>query len=287
VQGTRGTYVHLYINGLYWGLYNPTERPDDHHAARYFGGDNDDWTVVNDNGINDGDPARYEYLTGALKDKNMATLSNYRELEQYLDTTSFTDYLLTQWYAGVTDWPYNNFWAGMRNDVPGPLHYFSWDGEWSFGIGTGILDSPDQAWVHPDFRATETKNEHTAIPNLFNSAKASPEFKILLADRAYKATANGGALTDAAAKARWDALNASIQDAVVAESARWGDTVTTSTPRTRDVDWQNEVTRIRNYMTGNGADLISAMRAQGYYPSINPATFSQRGGVQRGQRRHA
>ena len=44
------------------------------------------------------------------------------------------------------------------------------------------------------------------------------------------------------------------------------------------MDWQNEVNRIRNWMTGNGNALIAALRAEGYYPSNNPATFSQRGG---------
>jgi len=27
--GSHGTFVHLYVNGLYWGLYNPVERPDE------------------------------------------------------------------------------------------------------------------------------------------------------------------------------------------------------------------------------------------------------------------
>ncbi len=30
--------VHLYINGVYWGLYNPVERPDENFAASHFGG---------------------------------------------------------------------------------------------------------------------------------------------------------------------------------------------------------------------------------------------------------
>ncbi|MCA9171308.1 MAG: chitobiase/beta-hexosaminidase C-terminal domain-containing protein, partial [Planctomycetales bacterium] len=36
-------YVHLYINGLYWGLYSPTERPDDAFAVAYLGGERDDF----------------------------------------------------------------------------------------------------------------------------------------------------------------------------------------------------------------------------------------------------
>ena len=32
----HGTFVHLYLNGLYWGLYNLTERPDSSFAATYL-----------------------------------------------------------------------------------------------------------------------------------------------------------------------------------------------------------------------------------------------------------
>ncbi len=34
----RGLFAHLYLNGLYWGLYNPTERPNASFAAAHFGG---------------------------------------------------------------------------------------------------------------------------------------------------------------------------------------------------------------------------------------------------------
>ena len=34
----RGSFVHLYLNGLYWGIYNLAERPDQHFAAAHLGG---------------------------------------------------------------------------------------------------------------------------------------------------------------------------------------------------------------------------------------------------------
>ena len=42
VDAGRGTYVHLFLNGLYWGVYNVHERPDSAHYAEYHGGDADD-----------------------------------------------------------------------------------------------------------------------------------------------------------------------------------------------------------------------------------------------------
>ena len=42
----RGRPVHVYINGLYWGLYILSERPDDGFAALHLGGDKEDYDVL-------------------------------------------------------------------------------------------------------------------------------------------------------------------------------------------------------------------------------------------------
>ncbi|MFA6842836.1 MAG: chitobiase/beta-hexosaminidase C-terminal domain-containing protein, partial [Bacilli bacterium] len=47
---TRGEYYHLYINGMYWGLYQTEERCDSRYAASYYGGDKDDFDAVKADG---------------------------------------------------------------------------------------------------------------------------------------------------------------------------------------------------------------------------------------------
>ena len=44
----HGRYVHLYLNGLYWGIYNPTERIDREFGVSYLGGDDADYDVIKD-----------------------------------------------------------------------------------------------------------------------------------------------------------------------------------------------------------------------------------------------
>ena len=39
----HGLYAHLYINGLYWGMYYVHERPDDAWAAEMFGGEKEEY----------------------------------------------------------------------------------------------------------------------------------------------------------------------------------------------------------------------------------------------------
>ena len=48
--GSHGAFVHLYINGLYWGLYSLVERPDSSFMAAYVGGQEDEWFVADELG---------------------------------------------------------------------------------------------------------------------------------------------------------------------------------------------------------------------------------------------
>ena len=45
----HGTYVNLYLDGVYWGIYYVHERPDDSFAAAYLGGDKEDYDVIKHN----------------------------------------------------------------------------------------------------------------------------------------------------------------------------------------------------------------------------------------------
>lgn len=279
--GMRGSYVHLYINGLYWGLYNPVERANDDYAERYFGGDKDDWTARNHGGAFGGaSNQRYNYLKGDLKNKDMSNATNYSELQEYLDTDGFIEYLLIQWLNTTTDWPTNNWYAVNRNasspEGSTPLRFLTWDSEWSWNLPRDGGSQRDP-WVHPDFRSNKSKSQGGDIPRIFNSAKDNSDFIRRLGDLAYKHLMNDGSLSDAAMIARYTEITDRIRKAVLAESARWGDSLGGVT-YTRDVHWENEVDNILDLMQGRASKLIEELRDEDYYPSIDPPTFNQRGG---------
>ncbi|MGA2498880.1 MAG: lamin tail domain-containing protein, partial [Tepidisphaeraceae bacterium] len=53
-------FVNLYVDGLYWGVYQATERPDADFSASYMGGSADDWESNNagySNGVTNNLPA--------------------------------------------------------------------------------------------------------------------------------------------------------------------------------------------------------------------------------------
>ncbi len=290
-DGMRGAFVHLYINGLYWGLFNPVHRADTFFTSETYGGEEADWFAVSHGGDipaegnNSPRDDRYDYLKGTLKNKDMSVAANYAELEEHLDIENFIDYLLLHWYTTTGDWPQNNWYGGLRNPTspegPTPMKFFAWDGEWSWDLPHSSIRTrvPRDAapWVHIDFRKDEGKNKNRPIADLFNSAKDNPDFLRRLGDRAHRHLANDGVLTDANAQARFSSTTDYIENAVIAESARWGDTIV-STPFTRDDHWQPEVTDILGYMNGRAAQLIAALRTENYYPDFDPPSYNQHGG---------
>jgi len=108
----HGSYAHVYINGLYWGMYYIHERPDHAWAAEMFGGDEDQYdaikhsssNVINDGGGLSSGSARSSYnamVSAASAVRSDPTnLSKYNTLCEKLDVDSFITYLLSNWFPG-------------------------------------------------------------------------------------------------------------------------------------------------------------------------------------------
>ncbi|MBN1674123.1 MAG: lamin tail domain-containing protein [Kiritimatiellae bacterium] len=298
--GSHGMFAHLYINGQYWGLYNPAERPDESFTSSYFGGEKEDWFAINHGGDvteTAGADDRWDYLHNTVVPKDMTVWANYELLMEYLNVKQFCDYILLASYTGLGDWPRNNWYAGNRNNPPEPAMYFAWDAESSWwysyqwngtlNVWTTTRRSNDGAWIHPALLSqTDTTSK------LWQSADNQPDFRLLFADRLYKHGFNDGVLTEANAKARWNSLCSYVEQPVNAEYARWGDE---KTPQMwtnfshvaegpvnlfhRDGYWYSARDHVLNQMTGNVAQMVAAAQSKGCYPGINPPAFLQHGGA--------
>ncbi len=81
------TLAHLFINGLYWGVYSPTERVDDAYLSSRFGGAPEDWDIIRDfNELYAGVRTSYDQmvaLTQSIKNTTDATTANnlYQQLQ--------------------------------------------------------------------------------------------------------------------------------------------------------------------------------------------------------------
>lgn len=262
--GARGIFVHLYLNGLYWGLYNIVERPDESFMSAYFGGTEEDWQVVNHDTTLTNTSERFKTLHQLARQGRLEDPERYAAIQKYLDVSHFIDYLILNWYTGNVDWGFNNWFASVQNPA-GQVRYFVWDGERTWFDGAEIYMEFDDYLEQPNL-----------VKPLFIALLKNPDFRIELADRMYKHLFNGGVLTDANSKARWLSLNREIEQAIVGESARWGDT-RFETPLTQ-ADWVRARDDVLAQMDGNATQLITLAREAGYYPPIEPPAFNQPGG---------
>ncbi len=271
-QGTHGTFVQLYINGIYWGLYNVAERPDDGYGEAYFDSKKDDYFSVMDNDVKSGDATRWNYLMGTLSDEDMSDSANYAQMQKYLNTKEFADYLIGQWFDGVSDWPANNWWAGGDTSKNQPFQFFAWDGEFMMSTVDRYPSIPHGPWVNPAFRNDpgnalyrDIAASDSPIMKLWRALKQSPDFMAMFASEINTNIAPGGPLSDANALARWNALNNSISDAIVDESARWGDALA-STGRhtyTKNGDWVSATQAVADDLQNADAKFVAALHAEG------------------------
>lgn len=211
---THDRFVHLFINGLYWGLYDISERINDKFMEAYFDGEDVDFDVINHNGLAEGNKAAYDRMI------QLAKAGEYEQLlsEKLLNMENYIDYMILNFYIGNQDWPHNNWYAARNRKNPeNGFCFFSWDAETSF---TDVNQNRINA-IGGDFRRIlfGTSNGYSDTGGLYNNK----EFKLLFADRVHKHFFNNGDLTPEKAAGLFEQVNDEIDLAIILESARWGD----------------------------------------------------------------
>ena len=162
----HGRFVHVYLNGEYWGQHELMERPNAAFMASYFGGFPEDYDALNAGTPVDGDAAAWQQL------QRREVIQNYERLQQYLDVANYADYMLLQFFGG-NDWDWNhtqNWMAARRRESGAGFAFFSWDSD-------VILRTPATANVI-------SRGGPGNLWNLSGGPKQHDEFKMLLADRA-------------------------------------------------------------------------------------------------------
>jgi hypothetical protein len=135
---TRGDFVHLYINGHYWGLYNTEERPEAAFAESYIGGRAEDYDTIKQldgytSGPTDGNADAwyrlwYAATNGFANDEDYFRVQGLNvdgtpnpAYENLLDVPNLIDYMLVILYGGNLDAPISNF---LGNDSPNNWYGF-------------------------------------------------------------------------------------------------------------------------------------------------------------------
>ena len=285
----HGNFVHLYYNGAYFGVHNLTERIEDDWYADHIGGEKEDWLVNKDLTT---PPARWNTMMGILNG-SITNNSVYDQSKAYLDMENYIDYMFLHYFADSEDWPAKNGYAAA-NAVSG-------DGKFRFQVWDQEIALDKYSWN----RYSSGSGAGAPIQRL----RLNDEFRMLFADRVYMHMFHGGALSETASQNRFLNISNMIDKAIVAESARWGDTQantpygntassstdidsdhyppTINSPIyfTREQHWIVERDNvINNYLPtlhdqSDSRSTIRELRGVNLYPSLDPPEYAQHGGV--------
>ena len=268
-EETLQRYVHVYFNGLYWGVHHLFERTEDDFAVEHFGGLEEEW-----DGIRITAGGNLTTIDGTLdawlETRTLARAGDYVGVQNYLDLDEFIDYLLINFYGGNGDWDQNNVRGLRRRTEDGRWHFFCHDSERAgLNAGGGSLRID-----------VTNKNTSRGPTEMHQSlARTSEEYRIRFADRVHKHFFNGGALTPKMAEALWRARAEEIREPLKAESARWGDAKRASRPMTL-VEWERLVEREYNTWFPDRTEItLGQLRRRNLYPDLAAPVFSQHGGV--------
>lgn len=291
---TRSRFYHLYINGQYWGIYQTQERSEASFGASYFGGEREEYDTVKAAGptggytteVTDGtfdawrrlwDFARAGFASGAnyYHAQGLDPITHERDprYEVLLDVDNLIDYMMIIFYDGDRDAPISDFlgntatnnWFGVRNrNGEEGFRFFVHDAEHI--LSKGLTDRTGPYPCGDQFQYSNPQWIHQQLV-------AHPEYRLRFADHAHKHLFNGGLLTSDAAAGRFLARAAEIDMAIIAESARWGNSSLTKST------WQNAINyEVNNFFRTRSQAVINQFKRKGWYPDVEAPAFSQHGG---------
>jgi len=273
--GGFNRYVHLFINGLYWGTYDFSEQPTGQFAENYLPPSANGYDIYDQGAVVTNAGGNSVAYNAMLAVTGLTTNANYELMKQYLNITEFSDYMLLSFWAGAQDWGNNKNWYAVRARVAGPngtFQYVVWDGE-NYLLNENINRVPNGGG-------------NTDIPSgLFTKLDDNAQFRLDFADRVHKhMIAPGGALTREATTARWQYWQALLDKPIVAESCRWGDYRRDVHQYingvydlyTRENQWLVEMDRMVNsYFVNRPGIVMSQLTTAGLYPSIAAPEYRQ------------
>ena len=252
----HGRFIHVYLNGEYWGQYHLRERWNAAMFASYFGGPENDYDAINGNDNFTSDLKAYDGTLDYWDETERLAREGqpWTVLQGRVDIADYLDFMMC-WSTGNSE---SEFQAVGSRSRRVPFKFYMKDAD-------GWLELPP-----PSGRITN------AGPGAFLSRLSSegdPDFKMFFADRIHKHYFNDGALTDDANIARLQRRIDEVKTAFIAEAARWGFRSPASWQ-----DYQDDL--VENQFPGLAQRMIRRFTQGGFYPAdmIAPR-FNQHGGI--------
>jgi hypothetical protein len=309
-QYTRSRYYHLYLDGVYWGLYQTQERVEEFYGETYYGGDETDYDVVK-HGLNDVGgteiSAGNDIAWRQLFEYAEALAANYQangnlywtmqglnpdgtrneSLPVLLDVDSVITFMSVVIFTGGYDSGLSqvlgdnlaNNWFGLynRETADRGFQFFVHDNELSMGIGSSLHSTAAIDRTGPFNNGNQSNYAQFNPQYLHQDLLGHPEYRQKFIDHVQREYFNGGALTVASNVARLLERKNQVDPAIIAEAARWGDSKVT-TPFNKAY-WQNEISWLSNtYLQIRNDMVLNQLRNDGLFTTFAAPSFNQHGG---------
>ena len=292
VPYTRSRFYHLYLNGVYWGIYQTQERAEADYAESYLGGTSQDWDCIKtsypsyETKASDGnlDSFTQLYETAVIEGFSGIYSRNYNRIKGldengnrdptlpvYLDEDNLIKYVLITYYMRDTDSPIsvhssflNNMVTLYNRNNPDGFKWFKHDTECSMGANREYPANSDITGKGWDFNTLSQFNPIRLHQKLMDH----PDYKMSWIDAVQKHLLDkDGALTLEKSLERWNKRQNEIYKSILMEAARWGQGYTRNT-------WLNECAYITyNFIPQSIPYLIDQLKARKWFPLIETPVF--------------
>lgn len=200
-----GRFVHVVLNGIYWGMYDLQERIDPRLLADRWGGKPSNYTMRGPDGVVSGEDAawlRIQELCGL----GFSDPERYSELESLVDLGAFADFVALRTWQGSRDDLDHPGWIAARRESPRAGAY---------------LFLPQVRHLRRGESPERTPVDAVSPTSLYRSLQSQPRFMGLVEERRLRHGAPGSALSPMAVQARRSQLLERVGPALEAEALRW------------------------------------------------------------------
>jgi hypothetical protein len=245
-----GEKAIVFLNGLYWGVYDLREIPDDHDYTDYYYGQGkydiqfvltwgNTWAEYG------GQKALTDWalLSAYINTKNMADSTNFKYVDDRYDWRSLIDYVLVNSFSVCSDWlNYNTGWWRGLNPEGGHQKwgYILWDNDATYGHYINYTNIPDTGPTalpcNPE-TLTNTQSDPKGHIKILKRLMQNPFVKQYYISR--QADLINTAYSCENMLAELDSIVAVLTPEMEQHAARWDGTMS---------EWQANVAQLRNFI---------------------------------------
>lgn len=313
---TRSRYCHVYLNGLYWGLFMTQERPGADFGDSYLGGSDESYDTLKSSARQDN--FRTEFIDGnadawnaayqlAVNTGTNAPSENFNyfraqgldpngnrdpSLPVLLDIDNLIYYHQMVFYTGSFDGPLSAFnveqlnegasnnWYALRNREQNDRGFSFFAHDFEHSLGTWPARTEDRTgpiW-------TGTTADQTTFPRsnpqyFHQHLLNNDEYRMRFADLTQQEFFNGGTFTNESVATRIATRRNLVEQVIDAEAVRWGDSALGEGEAvlTR-LDWLAAVEDFETWTTDRHLTVLTQLRQDGLFPDLDAPLLSQQGG---------